>query len=144
MKRLVPLFILCACLVMSLSIAGCGKDEPTSTGEAITEETAPIPDESATPAEEEVEEAPMPETAIEWQRHGVNLSLEGKNDEALEAFNTSIELDPELGWAYYGRAEVYKKLEMNDEALVDYDTACELEIDAACDAAESLREKIGE
>jgi len=141
MKRIVLSFALCLCLVVPLAIMGCGGETPEPTDETIIEETAPAMEES-TPME--AEEAPMPETAIEWQRHGVNLSLEGKNDEALEAFNTSIELDPELGWAYYGRAEVYKKLEMNDEALVDYDTACELEIDAACDAAESLREKIGE
>jgi hypothetical protein len=32
---------------------------------------------------------------------------------------------------------------MNDEALADYDTACGLEIDAACTAAESLRALIG-
>jgi tetratricopeptide (TPR) repeat protein len=73
----------------------------------------------------------------------VNLSLDGKNEEALEAFNTSISLDPELGYAYYGRAEIYKKMGMNDEALADYDTACGLEIDAACTAAESLRALIG-
>lgn len=140
MKRIVLSFALCLCLIVPLAIMGCGGEKPEPTDEAVTEEIAPPAEESA-PVE--AEEAPMPETAIEWQRHGVNLSLEGKNDEALEAFNTSIELDPELGWAYYGRAEIYKKLGMNDEALADYDTACGLEIDAACDAAESLRTLIG-
>ena len=141
MKRVVLSLALCLCVAVPLFIMGCGGEEPAPADEAVTEEAAPLAEE---PAPAEVEEAPAPETAIEWQRLGVNLSLEGKTDEALDAFNTSIELDPELGYAYYGRAEVYKKLEMFDEALADYDTACGLEIDAACSAAESLRESLGE
>ena len=140
MKRIVLPFALCLCLIVSLSIVGCGGEVSEPTDEAVTEEISPAVEE---PAPAEVTETPAPETAIDWQRLGVELSLEGKNEEALEAFNSSISLDPELGWAFYGRAEIYKKMDMNDEALVDYDTACGLEIDAACTAAEALRAQIG-
>jgi hypothetical protein len=62
MKRIVLPFALCLCLIVSLSIVGCGGEVSEPTDEAVTEEISPAVEE---PAPAEAVETPAPETAID-------------------------------------------------------------------------------
>jgi tetratricopeptide (TPR) repeat protein len=134
-KKPVTILALLFSLLLIVSIFGCGgSEEGTSAppeGGTVTEGAGG----SSTPGEE-----PAPVTAIDWQRKGVDLTLAGKKDEALDAFNKSIELDPTLGYAYYGRAELYK-LQFSDpaKAKADYLKACEYGVDVACKEADKIK-----
>lgn len=119
MKRVLFGVLIVVSLLTLVLFVGCSSEEPA------TEETAPA--ETVGP-----ETAAEPVTAVDWQRRGVDLILSGKNDEALEALNKAIELDPSLSIAYYNRGDVYKKLKQNDKALADFKVACDGGWDVAC------------
>jgi tetratricopeptide (TPR) repeat protein len=132
MKRMLIAVATVASLLMLVSFVACsGPKEPATDETAPAETVAP-----ETTAPEAA--APEPVTAIDWQREGVNLTLAGKNDEALTALNKAIELDPKLSIAYYNRGMVYKNLGQNDKALADFKVACDDKWDAACSEYKKL------
>ena len=63
------------------------------------------------------------EFTAEWyvgQAH--ELSEQGRYDEALEACNKAIELDPNLATTYIHRADVYIKQDKKSKAIADLET----------------------
>ncbi len=119
MKRVLFGVLIVVSLLTLVLFVGCSSEEPASE-ETVRAETVGT------------ETAAEPVTAVDWQRRGVDLILSGKNDEALEALNKAIELDPSLSIAYYNRGDVYKKLKQNDKALADFKVACDGGWDVAC------------
>ena len=125
MKRVLFAVAIVASLLMLMSFVGCsGSDKPA------TDETNPA--ETVNPDSTAPDTAAEPVTAIDWQRRGVDLILTGKNEEALEALNKAIELDPTLSIAYYNRGDVYKRLGQADMAMADFKVACDGGWDVAC------------
>ena len=80
----------------------------------------------ASPAEEVTGEwyaDPAEEVTGEWyadQAH--ELNEQGRYDEAIEACNKAIELDPNLDVAYIHRASTYEKQGKKAEAIADLET----------------------
>lgn len=60
---------------------------------------------------------------------GISAHGQGQLDDALTAFTSAIELDPENAEAYNGRGLTYFDLDRLDEALADYNRAIELDPD---------------
>lgn len=56
---------------------------------------------------------------------GLIYLRQGKNDEALKAFNSVIDRKIDYAAAYYGRAEIYRQRRKYDDAIKDYDRALE-------------------
>jgi tetratricopeptide (TPR) repeat protein len=65
-------------------------------------------------------------TAQDWTNKGVDLYNQGKYDEAIQAYNKAIEIDPldEVAWSNKGNA--LDDLGKHDEAIEAYDKAIEI------------------
>lgn len=76
-------------------------------------------------AEIEQENTPTPNelTAEEWFNRGYELRINNRLNEALVAFNNSINLNPQSAWAHNYRGNIYFDLENYDKAMVDYNEA---------------------
>jgi tetratricopeptide (TPR) repeat protein len=57
---------------------------------------------------------------------GVRLLSEGRQRDAIEAFNKAIRLNPRSAETYHGRGTAYNETGQNDKALKDYDAALAL------------------
>ena len=57
-------------------------------------------------------------TAIEWNDEGVDLVIEGKYEEALEAFNKALEIDPVYTEAWNNKGMTLTGLGRYEEAIV--------------------------
>jgi lipoprotein NlpI len=57
---------------------------------------------------------------------GVQLLSEGRQRDAIAAFNKAIRLNPRSAEAYHGRGMAYNETGQNDKALKDYDAALAL------------------
>ena len=57
---------------------------------------------------------------------GKSLYNDGRFEEALEVFNSAVELKPNYALAYYNRAIVFNKLGNNKRAEEDLKEACYL------------------
>ena len=64
----------------------------------------------------------MPNRADTNNNLGVALNESGRFEEALAAFNRTIELAPDLGEAYGNRGNALRELKRFPEALTDYET----------------------
>jgi tetratricopeptide (TPR) repeat protein len=78
---------------------------------------------------------PMPETttvslrqmtASDWFDKGLALSSQGKYDEAIQAFDKAIELDPQYANAWYNKAFALTRLGLTAESKEAFDKAKEL------------------
>ena len=61
-----------------------------------------------------------------WLNQGAALRAEGKYDDALEAFEKSIELNPENSLPWYYKGIIYSDQMKYDEALQSIEKAIEL------------------
>lgn len=52
--------------------------------------------------------------------------FEGKNDEAIAAFNRALQVDPKFAEGYYNRGATYAEMGRHDAAIADYNRAIEL------------------
>lgn len=59
------------------------------------------------------------------------------NDSTLVYLNLAIEIDSENTDTYFGRAVVYQDILKMDCACLDYQKACDLGLESACEALES-------
>jgi tetratricopeptide (TPR) repeat protein len=67
-------------------------------------------------------------TATDWYRKGyASRFVEYNLREAMDAFNKAIELDPNFGMAYAGRAAIYCEWEMYEKALRESERAVKLD-----------------
>ena len=66
------------------------------------------------------------ETAEEWNNRGAYLLSLGKFEEAIDAFNKAIELDPNCDKAYSNRGGAYFYLKYYDKSLKDFNKAIDL------------------
>ena len=64
--------------------------------------------------------------AVEWFNGGYALMTSGLYEEAIEAFNEAINLDPNIAGFYTMRGYCYSKIEKYKEALEDFTKAIEL------------------
>ena len=65
--------------------------------------------------------------AVSWFRGGYTLMTSGLYDEAIEAYNQAIELDPNVAGFYTMRGYAYSKVDKYKEALEDLNKAVELD-----------------
>ncbi len=68
-------------------------------------------------------------TATEWGNRALSLLQAGHYEEALEAFDRALELDPELSRAYNNRGLLFERMDRLEEALRDFDQALALDPD---------------
>ena len=64
--------------------------------------------------------------AVGWFNGGYALMISDLYDEAIEAFNEAITLDPNLAGFYTMRGYCYSKIEKYKEAIEDLNRAIEL------------------
>lgn len=64
--------------------------------------------------------------ASSWIEKGVELVIQGKYNEAIQAFNQAIQLDPTDAVAYNNRGVAYGELEYNEQEIEDCTKAIEL------------------
>ena len=83
-------------------------------------------------------------SAVDWNRKGYTLRFNGYNfKEAMNAFNKSIELDPNFALAYAGRAAIYCEWEMYEKALRESEQAVKLDPNNSFNLTVLGRSKIG-
>ena len=63
----------------------------------------------------------------ELLERGASLASDGRYDEALEAYNKAIELDPKDAFAWFYKGFTLRDLKRNDEALEAYNKSIELD-----------------
>jgi tetratricopeptide (TPR) repeat protein len=66
------------------------------------------------------------DTKEEWNRVAKAHSKAGHHQEALDAYNRAVALDPEDEWGYANRAETLVKLERYPEAIADFSRALDI------------------
>jgi tetratricopeptide (TPR) repeat protein len=79
-------------------------------------------------------------SADTWNNKGVALANQGKYDEALQAFDKAIELNPKFALAWSNRALMLSKQNNYDEALKTIDRA--IELDPKLAAAQNVKKLI--
>jgi tetratricopeptide (TPR) repeat protein len=94
------------------------------------------PSVSFEPIAVEIENTQYSETSISndaefWYNKGNALDAQCKSDEALQAYDKAIELNPDYVSAWYRKGQVLAGLGKSDEALQAYDKAIELDPDDA-------------
>ena len=67
------------------------------------------------------------EDADAWNKKGVAFRIQGKYDEAIQAYSEAIRLDPENADVWYNKALIYRAMGLHPEA------------DAALARAEDIR-----
>ena len=63
------------------------------------------------------------DTAEDWFNKGQELFSNGSMEEAVKAYDKAIELDPQYGWAWGGKATALSILGRHNESLEAYDKA---------------------
>lgn len=66
-------------------------------------------------------------TAVDWNNEGVTLERAGNYEEALEAFNKAIQLDPQFANAWYRKGLVLNNLGRKEEGKEALNKAYELD-----------------
>ena len=66
-------------------------------------------------------------TAKEWVKKGITLGKLGKYEEALDAFNKAIEINPQYDLAWYNKGVTLGELGRQEEALDAYNKAIEID-----------------
>ena len=72
---------------------------------------------------------PSQDNAEFHNNQGVNLSEQGRYNEAVQEFDEAIRLNPEFAEAYYNRGFVYDDLGQFQRAIEDFDAAIRLNPD---------------
>jgi len=107
------------------------KPEP----QASAEERAPgkiLSSEAAAGERSPVEKESPPTTAYGWFLHGCSLEpLEGQEDQAIEAYQRALDLDPGLASAHTNIGNIHYRRGDRARALHHYQTACALDPDQA-------------
>ncbi|XP_004925180.1 tetratricopeptide repeat protein 36 isoform X2 [Bombyx mori] len=85
-----------------------------------------VADDGDTFAEEDEDSSEIYLKAKELCAKGVKLAEGGQSEAALKLFNESIELAPDRAAGYNDRAQLYRLLERDDEALHDLQRALEI------------------
>jgi tetratricopeptide (TPR) repeat protein len=67
------------------------------------------------------------QTAVDLFNKGVALDAQGKYDEALQAFDKAIEINPQLAEAWVAKGVVLMAQGKYDEAIQAYDKAIEID-----------------
>jgi tetratricopeptide (TPR) repeat protein len=62
----------------------------------------------------------------DWNKEGVDLNSLGKYDEAIEAFDKAIEIDPHSSLAWYNKGNALYSLNKLDGAVKAYDKSIEI------------------
>ncbi|TFH49545.1 MAG: tetratricopeptide repeat protein, partial [Methanothrix sp.] len=75
-------------------------------------------------------EGEIPIDAETWNNKGSALHAQGKYDEAIEAFDESIRMDPENKWAWYNKGSTLYDQGKYDEAKQAFDEAIRLKLDS--------------
>jgi tetratricopeptide (TPR) repeat protein len=65
--------------------------------------------------------------AVGWFRGGYTLMISDLYEEAIDAYNQAIDLDPNVAGFYTMRGYCYSKIEKYKEALEDFNKAIELD-----------------
>ncbi len=65
--------------------------------------------------------------ANEWFEMGRQASIDNRLDNALDAYNKAIELDPKVAKSYINRGRIYYYLGNYNQAIADYDKVIELD-----------------
>jgi tetratricopeptide (TPR) repeat protein len=60
-----------------------------------------------------------------------------KYDRALEDFDKALDLDPSLSVTYFNRGYIYQKMGSQDFAIADFQKACKLGNNEACNRLQS-------
>jgi Flp pilus assembly protein TadD len=66
------------------------------------------------------------QTAEEWLNQGIALGNQGKFDEAIQAFDEAIRINPQLAEAWNNKSNALKQLNRTTEADAAYAKAREL------------------
>jgi len=100
------------------STKGLSKRAPSAASPAPKKNRKPVPKSAAK------ERTP---TAVDSYQRGLRFLADRNYDEALDAFDQTIELDPSLALAFYNRGLThYTRRDDNDLAIDDFDRAVEL------------------
>jgi len=67
-----------------------------------------------------------PKYTFAWNEKGVALYMQGKYDEAIDAYDEAIELDKEYATAWSNRGAAYAKLGKYQAALQHFEFAIQL------------------
>jgi tetratricopeptide (TPR) repeat protein len=65
-------------------------------------------------------------TAEDWYRRGQELMENGSYEEALRAYDSAIELDPEDARVWMGKGDTQMRMGDYDESLATYENALDL------------------
>jgi Tetratricopeptide repeat len=113
-------------VIVLVSALSSRKSEPTATADVQktpqTSPTAPI----AAPSPSPTAAAPDLQGAAEANRRGATLSEERRYQEAVQAFDEAVRLDPKLTGAWANRAHALIRLGKLDEAVASANKALEL------------------
>ncbi|HON37088.1 MAG TPA: tetratricopeptide repeat protein, partial [Methanothrix sp.] len=66
-------------------------------------------------------------TAIDWYNKGIDLDSQGKYDEAIQAYDKAIEIDPQYTEAWSNKGVTLAEQGKYDEAIQAYDKAIEID-----------------
>ena len=99
-------FVILAILTIVMGCAGCSEKTSENISPGL-EEVTPIEALNST----------------EWYHEGENLYAQGKYEEAIQAFDNTIKLDPDYVDAYYWKGYVLNDVARFEEALETYDKA---------------------
>ncbi len=67
----------------------------------------------------------LPDAAIDAYAEGVGLAYQGKDEEAISAFNRALAAAPDYPNAFYDRGNSYYNLDQYEQAAADYEAAHE-------------------
>lgn len=70
---------------------------------------------------------------------GIELAGQGKLDEALAYFDKAVQSDPNAPAALYNRGIVYYKMQGMSGAMADFDGACAIGNNPACESAKQIK-----
>jgi tetratricopeptide (TPR) repeat protein len=102
-----------------------GRQPPVSLSDSAPSSTTPAPRKNSKPAPKGAARGRTP-TAVDSYQRGLRHLADGNYDEALDAFNQTIEFDPTLALAFYNRGLTHYNRRDDDLAIDDFDRALEL------------------
>ncbi|XP_057380508.1 tetratricopeptide repeat protein 36-like isoform X2 [Daphnia carinata] len=76
--------------------------------------------------QEDTDDSEAVKTTKEFEKQGVIFAESGRMDQALEMFGKAVECSPMWASAYNNRAQAFRLLKRNEEAMKDLDMAIQL------------------
>jgi tetratricopeptide (TPR) repeat protein len=86
----------------------------------------PLPGYGMLPSSPPAPASVPPKTKEQWVQEGRAAARAGRFQEALAAYEAAIALDPNLGYAHFGRGEALRVLNRLEEALLAFERAIQL------------------